>query len=46
MSRLFNTVKRYYEKGIYSKDDVATFVRAGKITAEEYELITGEEYPV
>lgn len=46
MSRLFNTVKRYYEKGIYSKDDVATFVRAGKITADEYELITGEEYPV
>ena len=44
MSRLFNTVKRYYDKGIYSAEDVATFVRAGKITPEEYEIITGEPY--
>lgn len=44
MSRLYNTVKRYYDKGIYSKEDVAVFVKAGKITAEEYEMITGDEY--
>lgn len=44
MSRLYNTVKRYYDKGYYSEADVATFVRAGKITADEYELITGEPY--
>ena len=41
---IFNIVKRYYDKGIYSKDDVAVFVRAGRLTAEEYEFITGEEY--
>lgn len=44
MSRLYKTVKRYYDKGIYDKDDVATFVRAGQITPEEYKMITGEEY--
>jgi uncharacterized XkdX family phage protein len=44
MSRLYKTVKRYYEKDIYSKEDVAQFVAAGKITAEEYELITGKPY--
>jgi uncharacterized XkdX family phage protein len=44
MSRLYNTVKRYYDKGYYSEADVATFVRAGKITPDEYELITGEPY--
>ena len=44
MSRMYNTVKRYYDKGFYSKDDVAVFVRAGKITAEEYKMITGDPY--
>ena len=44
MSRLYKTIKRYYDKGYYDSNDVATFVRAGKITAEEYELITGEPY--
>lgn len=39
-----NIVKRYYDKGIYSKDDVKVFVRAGKITEAEYEEITGEVY--
>lgn len=44
MSRLYKTVKRYYDKGFYDETDVATFVRASKITEEEYELITGEPY--
>lgn len=44
MSRLYKTVKRYYDKGTYSKDDVAAFVAAGKITDEEYRLITGDLY--
>lgn len=30
--------------GIYSKQQVADFVIKGKITSEEYELITGEPY--
>ena len=41
---MFKIVKRYYDKGIYTKENVATFVRAGKITAEQYEEITGESY--
>ena len=41
---MFKIVKRYYDKGIYSKEDVATFVKAGKITAEQYKEITGEDY--
>lgn len=41
---MFKIVKRYYDKGYYTKEDVAVFVRAGKITAEQYEQITGEVY--
>lgn len=44
MSLYYKVVKRYYDKGFYDNEDVAVFVRAGKITAEEYELITGEPY--
>lgn len=44
-SKYYKTVKRYYDKGIYDNDDVAVFVRAGKITKEEYTLITGLPYP-
>ena len=41
---MFKIVKRYYDKGIYSKEDVKTFVKAGKITAEQYKDIVGEDY--
>lgn len=41
---MFKIVKRYYDKGIYTKENVATFVRAGKITAEQYKEITGDTY--
>lgn len=41
---MYKIVKRYYDKGIYSKENVATFVRAGKITAEQYKEITGDTY--
>lgn len=41
---MYAIVKRYYEKGYYSNEDVAKFVVAEKITAEEYEQITGETY--
>ena len=44
MSALYETVKKYYFMGIYKKKHVATFVAKGKLTAEEYELITGEPY--
>ena len=39
---MFAIVKRYYDRGIYSKADVAKFVRAGRLTADEYKEITGE----
>lgn len=42
MSRLYNAVKRFYDKGYYDAADVAKFVKAYKITADEYELITGQ----
>ena len=42
---MFTIVKRYYDKQYYSKEDVAKFVVADKLTAEEYQQITGEEYP-
>ncbi len=41
---LFRVVKRYYDIKIYSKDNVKVFVRANKITPEEYKLITNEVY--
>jgi len=42
--KLYKIVKRYFERGIYSADDVSAFVRAGKLSAEEYRQITGGEY--
>ena len=46
MSKLFKTVKKYYNMGLYTKKQVADFVIKGKITKEEYELITGEPYEI
>ena len=43
---MFEIVNRYYNVvKVYSKEDVAKFVVAKKLTAEEYQKITGEEYP-
>ena len=41
---MFERVKHYYELGLYSKEQVAVFVRKGKITAEQYEMITGDAW--
>lgn len=41
---MYKIVKRYYDRGIYTAEDVAKFVQAGKLTAAEYAEITGEEY--
>ena len=41
---MFKVVKRYYDKGYYTKDDVKKFVVAGKLTEEEYKEITGDDY--
>lgn len=44
MSKLFKTIKAYYNLGIYTKTHLRVFVVKGAITAEEYNLITGENY--
>ncbi len=44
MSRKFELVKRYYDQGLWSKARVRNAVVKEWITAEEYELITGEVY--
>lgn len=44
MSRVYNTVKRSYDKGYYSKEDVASFVKVGLISPLEYEKIVGEPF--
>ncbi|MCI8409087.1 MAG: XkdX family protein [Lachnospiraceae bacterium] len=31
---MYKIVKMYYDKGIYTKENVAVFVKAGKITAK------------
>ena len=43
-SKYFETIKKYYLKKKYTKKHLAALVKAGSITAEEYKLITGEEY--
>lgn len=45
MSKMFLQIKEWYEQGRWSKKKVGDAVIKGKITAEEYQLITGEEYP-
>lgn len=44
MSKKFNLVKSYYDKGMWNKEMVRNAVVKEWITAEEYELITGEKY--
>lgn len=38
----FATVKRYYDRGLWSKARVAKAVECGWITAGEYQEIVGE----
>ena len=40
----FALVKRYYDAGYYTTANVAVFVQANKITAAQYETITGSVY--
>lgn len=43
MSKKFEKVKMYYDRGLWNKEMV--YQAVGRwITAEEYELITGEPY--
>jgi len=40
----YTIVRRHYDAGRYTNNDVKVFVQAGKITPEQYKQITGEEY--
>lgn len=44
MSKKFAKVKRYYDSGLWKKTMVADAVKKEWITAEEYQIITGEPY--
>lgn len=46
MSRLYNTIKRYYDMGLYNENQLRVFVQKKAITPAEYEQITSEPYSV
>lgn len=41
---MFEKIKEYYQSGLWSKAWVRNAVVKGKITADEYREITGEDY--
>ena len=43
-SKKFNTVKKYYDAGLWKIKRVRDAVEKGWITAEEFYEITGEQY--
>ena len=43
---IYKIVKRYFDSQIYSAENVGMFVKSGRITAEQYAEITGQEYEV
>lgn len=44
MSKNFELLKEYYEEGLWSKAWIWDAVPYKWLTAEEYQLITGEEW--
>lgn len=44
MSKKYNLVKKYYDKGLWKIGAVRNAVLKEWITEEEYETITGEAY--
>ena len=43
-SILVESMKRLYQSGKITKENVSARVKSGKITEDEYEYITGEAY--
>ncbi len=41
----YEDLKKRYEKNFVRKDQLQKYVEFGKITAEEYKEITGEDLP-
>ncbi|QYG88361.1 XkdX family protein [Bacillus atrophaeus] len=40
----FGTIKYFYDKGLWTKQQVYDVVAVGRITPEQYEEITGDPY--
>ncbi len=40
----YKTLKRYYDKGFYTDEDMKVFVDISWLSAEEYKTITKVEY--
>lgn len=41
---MYSSIKRYYDMGKYTKEQVTVFVQAKWITPEQYKEITGDVY--
>ena len=39
-----DTAKKNYERGLWTKGMVKALVKKGRLTAEEYKEVTGEDY--
>ena len=40
----FDTINNYYKEGYYTATQVGVFVTKGKITADQFQQITGQIY--
>lgn len=40
----YNTIKRYFEMGFYTNENMRLFVQADKITKEQFVEIVGSSY--
>lgn len=41
---MYNSIKKYYDMGKYTDEQMKVFVKAGWITEAEYKTITGKKY--
>ena len=41
---MYDSIKRYYDSGRYTDEQMKVFVLAGWITPEQYKEITGVDY--
>lgn len=41
---MFERIRKYYDKGLYTKHHMDIFCQKGVITGAQYEEITGEAY--
>ena len=41
---MYNTIKRFFDAGLWNEKDVAKWVKLKKITAGQYKDITGLDY--